>query len=59
MLFSGGMAGIATWLSTYPFDVLKSTIQTLPDETPPAQTKMLYVAKESYAKYGRVISGVD
>ncbi|XP_034435824.1 mitochondrial basic amino acids transporter [Hippoglossus hippoglossus] len=27
LLFSGGMAGIASWLSTYPVDVIKSRLQ--------------------------------
>jgi len=52
MLFSGAMAGVATWLSTYPFDVLKSTIQTLPDDTPSEKTKMWFVGKKYYNEYG-------
>ncbi|XP_032804030.1 mitochondrial basic amino acids transporter [Petromyzon marinus] len=27
LLFAGGMSGIASWLSTYPFDVVKSRLQ--------------------------------
>jgi len=51
-LTAGSVAGIVTWLSTYPFDVLKSVIQTLPDTTPRSQTSMWHVAKTYYGEYG-------
>jgi solute carrier family 25 carnitine/acylcarnitine transporter 20/29 len=97
-LSAGSVAGIATWISTYPLDVLsvhndtltrscfhatvcasvlwrekhaptdrgrlcsshrnicrsrrKSIIQTAPPSTPPAEKKMLHVARVNYARYG-------
>lgn len=33
-LVAGGCAGIATWLMTYPADVIKSVQQSAPDNTP-------------------------
>jgi len=52
MLVAGGMAGITTWLSTYPFDVLKSSIQTLPDNTPLKEQRILHVARKMYQREG-------
>lgn len=52
LLTAGGAAGVATWLSTYPFDVLKSVVQTAPIDTPRAQLKMWYIAKTYYKLYG-------
>ncbi len=52
LLVAGGLAGIATWLSTYPFDVLKSVVQTLPENTPSNQLKMSYIAKIHYRQHG-------
>jgi len=52
LLTAGSVAGIVTWLSTYPFDVLKSVIQTLPDTTPRSQTSMWHVANVYYGKHG-------
>ena len=49
---AGSVAGIATWISTYPFDVLKSAIQTAPSTTPPHQLKIWHVAKTNYKQYG-------
>jgi hypothetical protein len=51
-LSAGSVAGIATWISTYPLDVLKSIIQTSPPSTPAAEKKMLHVARVNYARYG-------
>mmetsp|Transcript_15879 Transcript_15879/g.31115 ORF Transcript_15879/g.31115 Transcript_15879/m.31115 type:complete len:312 (-) Transcript_15879:111-1046(-) len=51
-LFAGGCAGIVTWVFTYPFDVIKSVVQTLPDGTPARKASMMYVAKEQYKAHG-------
>jgi hypothetical protein len=51
-LLAGSVAGAATWLSTYPFDVLKSVIQTAGPNTPPAELKMAYVARKAYQAHG-------
>eukprot|EP00456_Euglypha_rotunda_P034784 TRINITY_DN26832_c0_g1_i9.p1 TRINITY_DN26832_c0_g1~~TRINITY_DN26832_c0_g1_i9.p1 ORF type:complete len:114 (+),score=8.38 TRINITY_DN26832_c0_g1_i9:83-424(+) len=52
LLTAGGISGIVTWTSTYPFDVLKSQIQTLPDDTPAKEQKMLSVARIMYEREG-------
>lgn len=51
-LFAGGMAGVATWLFTYPFDVVKSVVQTLPDGTPGKEARMDVIAKKYYKLHG-------
>jgi solute carrier family 25 carnitine/acylcarnitine transporter 20/29 len=50
MLFSGAAAGVVTWGSTYPFDVIKSIQQTSPDlkKVP----SMLEVFKVNYKAHG-------
>jgi len=52
MLLAGGVAGIATWLVPYPFDVLCSQIRTMPLRTPPAQLRMMTVSREGLAREG-------
>jgi hypothetical protein len=52
LLAAGGAAGIATWVVTYPFDVIKSVIQTLPDEAPKHESKIAHIARTNYAKFG-------
>ena len=52
LLASGAMAGIATWIVTYPFDTIKSVIQTLPDNAQRHEFKMKYIAETNYRKYG-------
>ena len=51
-LLAGSVAGIATWVSTYPFDVVKSVIQTAPTGTPPAQLRIVAVARAKYSEHG-------
>lgn len=51
-LLAGSVAGIATWVSTYPFDVIKSVIQTAPPGTPPAQLRIVAVARAKYSQHG-------
>ena len=52
MLLAGGLAGIATWLFTYPFDVVKSIVQTLPDNCPREQLTIKYQFSTNYRRYG-------
>jgi len=52
LLFAGGMAGIATWLFTYPFDVVKSIIQTLPSDAPWHERTMAYQFSTNYSNHG-------
>jgi len=51
-LTAGSVAGIATWISTYPFDVIKSIIQTAPSNTPKHELKIMHVARVNYQKHG-------
>lgn len=52
LLAAGGVAGIATWVATYPADVIKSVIQTLPDSTPKHEATVRHVSRECYRKFG-------
>lgn len=52
LLLAGSAAGIATWVVTYPFDVIKSVVQASPDNTPPHQLKISYIARTHYNQYG-------
>jgi solute carrier family 25 carnitine/acylcarnitine transporter 20/29 len=52
LLFAGAVTGVMTWASTYPFDVCKSIVQTLPEGTPKEQVRMSYVFSTNYRKHG-------
>lgn len=52
LLVAGGLTGVCTWASTYPFDVVKSIVQTLPAGTPKEQVRMSYVFGTNYRKHG-------
>jgi hypothetical protein len=45
MLLAGSVAGLATWSVPYPFDVIKSQVQTLPLGTPKQDLKMWKIAQ--------------
>ena len=40
---AGGCSGALTWAVIYPFDVIKTRIQTTPLETPLSQRRMSYI----------------
>ncbi|ETO76643.1 hypothetical protein F444_07981 [Phytophthora nicotianae P1976] len=48
MLTAGGVAGVASWVVSYPFDVIKSAIQTLPVKHKPGEHKIAYQARQLY-----------
>ncbi|KAG2769578.1 hypothetical protein PC129_g20238 [Phytophthora cactorum] len=48
MLTAGGVAGVASWVVSYPFDVIKSAIQTLPVNHKPGEHKIAYQARQLY-----------
>ncbi|UIZ23205.1 hypothetical protein KXD40_003911 [Peronospora effusa] len=48
MLTAGGAAGVASWVVSYPFDVIKSAIQTLPVNHKPGEHKIAYQARQLY-----------
>jgi solute carrier family 25 carnitine/acylcarnitine transporter 20/29 len=35
LLFAGGMAGVFCWISTYPFDVIKTRLQSIEEQVRP------------------------
>lgn len=53
VLVGGGMAGIANWMVSLPFDTIKSRLQTAPEGT---YTGMLDVARKTIAQSG--VSGL-
>ncbi|KAG7389635.1 hypothetical protein PHYPSEUDO_010032 [Phytophthora pseudosyringae] len=48
MLTAGGVAGVASWVVSYPFDVIKSAIQTLPVNHKLGEHKIAYQARQLY-----------
>ncbi|KAI9895470.1 hypothetical protein PsorP6_018628 [Peronosclerospora sorghi] len=48
MLTAGGIAGVASWIVSYPFDVIKTSIQTLPVDHKPGEHKIAYQARQLY-----------
>jgi solute carrier family 25 carnitine/acylcarnitine transporter 20/29 len=46
-MMSGGVAGVASWLFTYPVDVCKSLVQGLPLSTPRAERTLAAVLKHN------------
>jgi len=52
LLFAGGVTGVMTWASTYPFDVCKSIVQTLPEGTPKEHVRMSYIFSTNSRKHG-------
>lgn len=44
-LLSGGVAGCASWLISFPADVIKSRVQTMPEGLPAAQYRVGAVAR--------------
>eukprot|EP00934_Nitzschia_sp_Nitz4_P002687 Nitzschia sp. Nitz4//scaffold264_size26629//24865//25954//NITZ4_008241-RA/size26629-augustus-gene-0.3-mRNA-1//1//CDS//3329544818//2677//frame0 len=49
---AGGITGASTWLMIYPFDVIKTKIQTLPIDTPLEKRRILTVGSEIVQKHG-------
>lgn len=52
MLAAGATAGMMTWFISYPFDVMKSVVQTRPDNCPKEHLTMRYVVREGLQQYG-------
>lgn len=49
---SGGLSGSFTWAIIYPFDVIKSRIQTAPIDTPLEKRRILTVGQSLVAQHG-------
>lgn len=52
MLLAGSISGVFTWGSTYPFDVLKTNVQTKSLSTPVEQLRMSFIARELMKRTG-------
>jgi hypothetical protein len=52
-MMCGGVAGVSAYASTYPLDILKSYAHAAPPGTPPAEVRMLAVARQMRREYGR------
>ncbi|CCI49491.1 unnamed protein product [Albugo candida] len=52
MLCAGGLSGVGSWTLSYPLDVVKSSIQTLPIDATRKEKQMMYQVKSLYAKGG-------
>jgi solute carrier family 25 (mitochondrial carnitine/acylcarnitine transporter), member 20/29 len=52
LLVAGSVAGVATWVSCYPIDVVKTAQQTMPANTPKSQMSALAVSRSIYLSEG-------
>lgn len=50
--FAGGCSGAFTWAFIYPFDVIKSRIQTLPIDTPIEKRRIQYIGRRIVLDHG-------
>lgn len=50
--FAGGMSGCTTWAVVYPFDVIKTRIQTSPLDAPVSERRILNVGRQIVEKHG-------
>ena len=50
--FAGGMSGCTTWAIVYPFDVIKTRIQTSPFDMPPSERSILAIGRNTIAEHG-------
>ncbi|DAZ98975.1 TPA: hypothetical protein N0F65_000507 [Lagenidium giganteum] len=48
MLMAGGLAGVGSWAISYPMDVIKSSIQTLPLDAQAHEKTIMYQARRLY-----------
>jgi hypothetical protein len=46
LMVAGGTAGVASWLFTYPIDVVKTHVQAAPLDAPRRDRRMLHVLRE-------------
>ena len=51
-MLCGGIAGVAAYASTYPFDILKSYAHAAPPGTPGGDVRMVAVARRMRAQFG-------
>ena len=49
---AGGITGASTWAMIYPFDIIKTKIQTAPLDTPLEKRRILTVAREIVQNHG-------
>lgn len=51
-LLAGATAGVVSWLATYQFDIVKTIIQTLPEDTPKEKLTIRYQFRHLYQTHG-------
>ena len=49
---AGGCSGALTWALIYPFDVIKTRIQTTSMQTPPSQRRMSFIYRSIVNQHG-------
>lgn len=49
---AGGTTGALTWVIIYPFDIIKTRIQTAPMDTPLEKRRLFHVGREIVRKEG-------
>lgn len=49
---AGGLSGALTWAIIYPFDVIKTKIQTSSLDTPIEKRRMMYIYRQIMQEYG-------
>lgn len=52
MLIAGGLAGTVSWAISYPIDVVKSSIQTLPEASTVVERSIVYQTRTIYKRHG-------
>ena len=54
LLTAGSVAGVATWVSCYPIDVVKTAQQTLPEGTPASERTIAAVTRRIWRSEGAI-----
>lgn len=55
LLIAGGVSGVLSWAISYPFDVVKTAIQTAPPEATYSELRLTNITRKMYAEGGSAI----